>query len=335
MFKFHNKCRKDRPALEVLGEDLNKLKEIDAKFEPNKKYLVCRNLFRSTIAPIIKQKSLDENQSNEIENSDLNEGPPTDNPIPPSQQSTSVPRCGFTTNFPMQVLKECESIKIRKGYMDLSNSRCRKNRVNAAAQKILAYNVCSKELQEKGMNYLVGNTNLANDLAVFMDAVKERIIQGVMRINLNEVSSSELRRPLDEDTEEQKIAKAMVILKETSQNGFSNIRQVFIESKEDLPSVYHIKKLRPKFEEKEIEPELVVIPEPSRTQSQELVHNKPVVVARIEGTYSDVVDRLEARRKRKYEEISSDEPTYNENYDIVLDSYDGAQMTANQKKKTT
>ena len=125
----------------------------------------------------------------------------------------------------------------------------------------------------------------------------------------------------------------MVILKETSQNGFSNIRQVFIESKEDLPSVYHIKKLRPKFEEKEIEPELAVIPEPSRTQSQELVHNKPVVVARIEGTYSDVVDRLEARRKRKYEEISSDEPTYNENYDIVLDSYDGAQMRANQKIK--
>ena len=76
--------------------------------------------------------------------------------------------------------------------MDLSNSRCRKNRVNAAAQKILAYNVCSKELQEKGMNYLVGNTNLANDLAVFMDAVKERIIQGVMRIKLKKVSSSKL-----------------------------------------------------------------------------------------------------------------------------------------------
>ena len=68
-----------------------------------------------------------------------------------------------------------------------------------------------------------------------------------MRINLNKVSSSKLRRPPDEDTKEEKIAKAMVILKETSQNGFSNIRQVFIESKEDLPSIYHIKKLCPNF----------------------------------------------------------------------------------------
>ena len=85
VFQFHKKCCKYRPALEVLGEDLNKLKEIDAKFEPNKKYLVCRNLFQTKIAPIIKQKSLDENQSNEIENSDLNEDPSTDIHIPPLQ----------------------------------------------------------------------------------------------------------------------------------------------------------------------------------------------------------------------------------------------------------
>ena len=135
--------------------------------------------------------------------------------------------------------------------MDLK-IRCRKRRENSVAQKILAYNVCSKELEEKGMNYLVGHTDLANEVAVFMDTVRERIIQGVMRINLNEVSSSKVQCPPDEDTKEEKIAKAMVILKETSQNGFSNIRQVFIGSKEDLPSVYHIKKIWSKFVEKEI-----------------------------------------------------------------------------------
>ena len=153
------------------------------------------------------------------------------------------------------------------------------------------------DLEEKGINYLVGNTNQANGVAVFMDTVKERIIQGVMRINLNKVSISKLWRPPDEDNKEDNIAKATVILKEASQNGISNIRQVFIDSKEDRPSIYHIKKLQPRFVEKEIQPELVTMPEASEKRLPEQVHNKPVVVARIEGTYSDVVDILEARRK--------------------------------------
>ena len=49
--------------------------------------------------------------------------------------------------------------------------------------------------------------------------------------------------------------------------------------------------------EKEIQPELVTMPEPSKKQLPEQAHNKLVVVARIKGTYSDVVDILEARRK--------------------------------------
>ena len=81
--------------------------------------------------------------------------------------------------------------------------------------------------------------------------MRERIIQGMMRINLNEVSNSKIRRPPDEDTEEKKIEKAMTILKETSQNGFSNIRQVFNESKEEhITSVYQIIKKTHKLRRK-------------------------------------------------------------------------------------
>ena len=50
--------------------------------------------------------------------------------------------------------------------------------------------------------------------------MKERIIQGVMRINLNEVLNSEIPRLPNEETEEEKISKAMAILKETNQSEY-------------------------------------------------------------------------------------------------------------------
>ena len=45
------------------------------------------------------------------------------------------------------------------------------------------------------MAYLENNKSLADDVEIFLDAVKERIIQGVLRINLNDVSCCEIPRP--------------------------------------------------------------------------------------------------------------------------------------------
>ena len=56
VFQVHRKCCTGRAAFEVLGEHLNKVKGIVAKFEPNKKYLVCRTLYQTKIEPIINQK---------------------------------------------------------------------------------------------------------------------------------------------------------------------------------------------------------------------------------------------------------------------------------------
>ena len=58
-----------------------------------------------------------------------------------------------------------------------------------AAQKILAYNICSKTLEKEGMDYFVRNESVAKDVVIFLDAVKERIIQGVTRINLMKFST--------------------------------------------------------------------------------------------------------------------------------------------------
>ena len=74
------------------------------------------------------------NESNADLNNDLNELPsnnrPVVNPAPqelnedqnkadPDQQSTSVPCCGFTSNFPTNTLKACNTDGRRKSYMDI------------------------------------------------------------------------------------------------------------------------------------------------------------------------------------------------------------------------
>ena len=45
------------------------------------------------------------------------------------------------------------------------------------------------------MTYLENNKSLADDVEIFLDAVKESIIQGVLRINLNNVSCREIPHP--------------------------------------------------------------------------------------------------------------------------------------------
>ena len=114
--------------------------------------------------------SLQEVNSNEINadlNNDLNELPsnvhPVINPAPqelnedqnqsdPDQQSTSLPRCGFTTNFPTETLKACNTDGRRKSYMDLI-VREKRRRVMTASKNIFATNVCPKTLEKDGMDY--------------------------------------------------------------------------------------------------------------------------------------------------------------------------------------
>ena len=88
------------------------------------------------------------NESNVDHNSGLNEPSPiivpVANPAPqelnedqnqsdPDQQSTSLPRCGFTTNFPTETLKACNTDGHRKSYMELSIGE-RRRRVMMASK---------------------------------------------------------------------------------------------------------------------------------------------------------------------------------------------------------
>ena len=52
----------------------------------------------------------------------------------------------------------------------------------------------------------------------FLDIIKVRIIQDVMKININQVSSYKIRRPPTEESGGENLSTTYTILKETSQN---------------------------------------------------------------------------------------------------------------------
>ena len=212
--------------------------------------------------------------------------------------------------------------------------RIRQNQVNSFAQKVLAQVVCKKSLKENGMAYLENNKSLADDVEIFLDAVKERIIQGVLRINLNDVSCREIPRPPEINLEkEEQHKKALQFLYMNNQREYNHMRKLLIDndfiSANGLPTYYYIRKLRHKVEEFVVKSQCIYDdPTASDTQSTD----DQVVAAKLHGSYPDHVNILSKRCKRKLQDDSAN--MYNEK-EIILDSYDGAHHTNNVKKKGT
>ena len=73
---------------------------------------------------------------------------------------------------------------------------------------------------------------MASDVVIFLDAVKERLIQGVMEINLNDVSNLAIPRPPEEEQSmEEKATNELVTMKSTTQRGYTVLRTILIEKK--------------------------------------------------------------------------------------------------------
>ena len=325
---FHTKCCYNRPVEHVTGDDLNTAFGI-SDFESNKKYKICYYLYRQKVQPALK-KIQEHNLKTVNETQDVQECSDANSSQKSSQQSTNQSRCGYRTKFPEEVLKECSDI--RKSYTNLC-MRIRQNRVNSFAQKVLAQVVCEKSLKENGMAYLENNKSLADDVEIFLDAVKERIIQGVLRINLNDVSCREIPRPpeINLETEEQH-KKALQFLYMNNQREYNHMRKLLIDndfiSANGLPTYYYIQKLRPKVEEFVVKSQCIYCDDPTASDTQST--DDQVVAAKLHGSYPDHVNILSKRCKRKLQDDSANK--YNEK-EIVLDSYDGAHHTNNVKKK--
>ena len=317
---FHTKCCHNRPVVHVIGDDLNTTFGI-SDFKSKKIYEICDTLYRRKVQPALK-KIQDHNLKTVNETQDVQECSDANSSQKSSQQSTNQSHRGYRTKFPEEVLKECSII--RKSYRNL---------VNSFVQKVVAQVVCEKSLKENGMAYLVNNKSLANDADIFLDAVKERIIQGVLRINLNDVSCREIPRPpeIKLETEEQH-KKALRFLHMNNQRGYNHMRKLLIDydfiSKESLPTYYRIHTLRPKVEEFVVKSQCIYSDDPTASDTQST--DNQVVAAKLHGSYTDYVNILSKRCKRKLQDDSAN--MYNEK-EMVLDSYDGAHHTNNVKKK--
>ena len=65
---------------------------------------------------------------------------------------------------------------------------------------------------------------------IFLDAVKERIIQGIMQINLNDVSNMAIPRPPEEEESmEEKAMNGLEIMRVINRN--LSLRKILIEKK--------------------------------------------------------------------------------------------------------
>ena len=262
---FHSKCDHQRPLVEVFGQYLN-----DAlgtiRFERDKKYCICRYLYRHKVQDAMAKLVQEEIRMKENTIPICMECTNDDGTTANIQQPTTKTRVGFLTKFPIEVSAKCDELLYRKSHMSATN-RTRRNRVNDMAQAVIAANVCKSTLNEKGMDYLVNNKSLASDVVIFLDAVKERIIQGVMRINLNDVRNLTIPRlPEEEESAEEKAMNGLVIMNNTTKAGYTALRNILIEKNkydaESLPSCFKIfKELRPKVDEFLVQPESIFISE--------------------------------------------------------------------------
>ena len=99
-------------------------------------------------------------------------------------------------------------------------------------------------------------------------------------------------------------------------------------SKDSLPAYYKIQTLCPKVEEFVVKSQCIYSDDPPASDTQST--DDQVVAAKLHGSYTDHVNILSKRCKRKLQDDSAN--MYNEK-EMVLDSYDGAHHTNNVKKK--
>ena len=99
--------------------------------------------------------------------------------------------------------------------MDLSDRR-RRDRIQLASQVVLKLSNAidvSKDIKEK--------RDVANDVVIFIDAIKDHLVQTVLKQDLNDLSECVYHRPLDDEGED--LSAAISLLQTCSRNDYTTI----------------------------------------------------------------------------------------------------------------
>ena len=177
--------------------------------------------------------------------------------------------------------------------MDLSQRR-RRDRIQLGSRVILK--LCSVIDDAKDIN---NKKDVANDVVIFIDAIKEYLVQTVLKQDLNNLTECIYHRPASDDED---CTAAVALLSTCSRNDYKRITDSistqFKLSQGALPSFYEMTKNRPNFEESVADVDAThEVPESDEEgdskqpksekgkSNQPILVNQPVLVGKLEGRY--------------------------------------------------
>ena len=337
----HLKCSHDRKAHKKEGKWLNHVMGQNS-FENEKMYRVCSNFIRHHTSSIDhgKSKSTLRIQNNQPYIVGLvkvsMDGEETQTISPRSSecsQKGEIDDSLFTQFFQDQ--------KFRKKFMDLSQRR-RRDRIQLGSRVILK--LCSAIDDAKDIN---NKKDVANDIVIFIDAIKEYLVQTVLKQDLNNLTECIYHRPADDDEDR---TAAVALLTTLSRDDYKtitdSISKQFKLAQGAIPSFYEMTKNRPNFKESVAvvdatheAPESDEEGDSKQTKSekaesnQPILVNQPVLVGKLEGGYeAGMTIMLEkTSKKRKIDEVIAG----NDKELIVINSYDGAEHSKNHKSESS
>ena len=127
--------------------------------------------------------------------------------------------------------------------MDLSDKR-RKDRIQLAGQIVLKLSITIdvlKDIKEK--------RDVAKDVVIFIDAIKDHLLQTVLKQDLNDLSECVYHRPPNDEGEDH--SATIFLLQTCSKNDYTAIADSILVQfdvcKDKLPSFFRMIKQHPKY----------------------------------------------------------------------------------------
>ena len=132
--------------------------------------------------------------------------------------------------------------------MDLSD-RWRRDRIQLSSQVVLKFSNdidVLKGIKEK--------RDVANNVAIFVDTIKDHLVQIVLKQDLNDLSECVYHRPPNDEGED--LSAAISLLRTCSRNDYTTIADSILSQFkvciDKLPSFYQMTKQRPTFVETQL-----------------------------------------------------------------------------------
>ena len=191
----HAKCSYDRKPHEKEGMWLNDVMG-EKVFEEDKMYRVFNNFVKHHASSLDhgKRRSTLRIQNNQ---------PYSVGAVKVSVAGEEIPKISLRPTKGLQPSEvDCalsdfiKQFKLRKKFMDLSDRR-RRDRIQLASQVVLKLSNAidvSKDIKEK--------RDVANDVVIFIDAIKDHLVQTVLKQDLNDLSECVYHRPPNDEGED-------------------------------------------------------------------------------------------------------------------------------------